>query len=311
MELALKKLHYNDLFEVSEVQGAVRIERGSLRLDNLRAGLGEGGTASLNGGISFDPAAAKPYALSANLAVQEFNPKPLLVALRPGQSATVDGQFNITSRLTGRAETLMDLPAAAQGDFLLTSRGGVFRGLPVNVAGRVESTGRIAAGVAAVGSLLGSVTGKREFSDISSKAQAVSELAKTFSAIAYDQLSVVMERDQSLAAVLRDFTLIAPELRVSGEGKVAPQPGVSWLDGPLTMEFKLRARGQTAHLLNFLGALESDPDELGYAACNLPLRISGTLAAPDASELNRALANLALEKSGAGNLLDRLLGGGK
>ena len=81
------------------------------------------------------------------------------------------------------------------------------------------------------------------------------------------------------------------------------------------MEFKLRARGHTADLLKFLGKLEAQPDELGYSGCTLPLKVGGTLGKPDTSELNNALASLAIEKSGvldkAGDLFNRLIPGGK
>jgi hypothetical protein len=311
LAVALKKLHYHDQFEVGDVQGTVLIERGALKFERIRAGLGEGASANASGGLLFDAQSAQPYTINADLDVRNFNSRPLFLALNPGQTATVDGNFNITSQLTGRAATLANLTAATRGNFQLTSKGGVFHGLPVSVAGKVETTNRIASGVAAVGSLLGSMTGRKEYGDIASRAQAVSELSKTLSAIPYDQLSVIVVRDDTLAAVLKNFTLISPELRLTGVGEAGAKPGTSLLDGPLAMEFKLRARGRTAHLLKFLGALEAEPDELGYAACNLPLRIGGTLSQPDTGELNRALTNLAIDKSGAGELLNKLLGGGK
>jgi hypothetical protein len=81
------------------------------------------------------------------------------------------------------------------------------------------------------------------------------------------------------------------------------------------MEFKLRARGRQAELLRYLGVLDSVADELGYAACSLPLRLGGTLAQPDASDLSTRLAALAIEKSGvtekASELFNRIIGGGK
>jgi hypothetical protein len=47
----------------------------------------------------------------------------------------------------------------------------------------------------------------------------------------------------------------------------------------------------------------------------LPLKIAGTIGHPDTSELNRSLANLALEKAGvtekATELFNKLIGGGK
>ncbi len=309
--LALKKVHYSDFLEASEVGGTVRLEAGALRLDDLRAGMGEGSDARMSGLLSFEPAVAKPYALNADLTVNDFNPAGILKSLQPDQPATVDGKFTITSKLIGRGENLPALAEAAQGDFNLTSRGGIFRGLPVSVAGKVESTGRIAAGVSAVGNLLGSVTGRREYADIGNKAQAVAELAQSLSAIPYDQLSLVLARDELLITALKDFTLISPEIRLSGVGEARPGLAGSWLESALAMDFQLRARGHTGDLLNYLGVLEAAPDELGYARSTLPLKISGTLASPDTGELNRALANLALEKSGAADLLNRLLGGGK
>ena len=311
LSLALKKLHYNDLFEVSDVQGTLRLERGALQFSGLRAGLGEEGAAAVSGGLRFEPKSDRPYTFAGDLDVKSFNPKPLLLALNPDQAATVDGNFDVVSQLTGRAANLEELAEATKGDFQLTSKGGLFHGLPVSVASRAESTSRIAAGVAAVGNLLGSVTGKKEYADIANKAQAVSELSKALASIPYDQLSVTVARDDSLTTVLKDFALISPELRLTGGGQATVPPGASLLDGPLTMEFKLRARGHAAHLFKYLGVLEAEPDELGYFACNLPLRVGGSIRAPDTSEINRTLTNLALEKSGAGDLLNKLLGGGK
>jgi len=311
LSLALKKLHYSDQFEVSDVQGTLRIDRGALQLTGLRAGLGEEGQAAVTGDLRFEPGTDQPYVFAGGLDVKSFNPKPLLLALDPGRTATVDGNFDVVSGLTGRAANLEELAEGTKGDFQLTSKGGLFHGLPVSVASKAETTSRIAAGVAAVGSLLGSVTGRKEYADIANKAQAVSELSRALAAIPYDQLSVTVARDDSLTTVLKDFALISPELRLSGDGRATVPPGASLLDGPLTMEFKLRARGHAAHLFKYLGVLDAEPDELGYFACNLPLRVGGTIRAPDTSEINRALTSLAVEKSGAGDLLNKLLGGGK
>jgi hypothetical protein len=73
-----------------------------------------------------------------------------------------------------------------------------------------------------------------------------------------------------------------------------------FFDEPLAMEFKLRVRGRSAELLKFAGALDSEPDKYGYLAATIPLRISGSLARPDATEVASRLAALALEKSRVG-----------
>jgi hypothetical protein len=74
------------------------------------------------------------------------------------------------------------------------------------------------------------------------------------------------------------------------------------------MEFKLRARGRQGDLLRYLGLLETQADDFGYAACTLPLKVHGTLRQPITTDLNQKLASIALERGG---LLDRLRGNGK
>jgi hypothetical protein len=136
-----------------------------------------------------------------------------------------------------------------------------------------------------------------------------SEVSKIWQAVPYDQLAVVITRDDALNAVLKDFTLISPELRLSGGGRATHVAGRPLLEEALAMELKLRARGHHGELLKYLGVLESSADELGYSACTLPVKWEGRWATPTRSELNRTLANLALEKSGASDLLNKLLGG--
>jgi hypothetical protein len=313
--VALKKVIYTDLVQLSEVTGTVRLESGAARLVNFRAGVGPGAEAKISGDLTFDAQVPAPYGLTAEVAVSDFDPAPFFHSANPTQPATVEGKFSLVSKLGGRATALTDFATTAHGDIQLTSKAGAFRGLPVSFATKAESTGKIAASVAAVSNLFGSVTGKKEYADLANKAQAVTELTKSLNPIPYDQLNVVLTRDAAQNTVLKDFTLISPELRLSGSGQATCQSGQSLLDGSLTMEFKLRARGRQSEVLKFLGALDPQVDDLGYAACTLPLKIAGTIGHPDTSELNRSLANLALEKAGvtekATELFNKLIGGGK
>lgn len=313
--LALKKVVYSDSFQATNVAGTLRLDAGAAKLEKLTAGLGDGSDAQVSGGVTFDAKARNPYALAADLAVKDFDPAPLFRALNSGQPATVEGKFVVTSKLAGEALSIGDLVANTHGDFQLTSKGGVFRGLPVSVATKNDSVGKLAAGVAFVGSALDVFKGRKDDSEITSTAKAVTEVSKLLTAISYDQLSLVVTRDVSLNAALKDFTLISPEMRITGRGQTTHRAGRPLLEDAVAMEFKLRARGHTADLLKFLGKLETQPDELGYSGCTLPLKVGGTLGKPDTSELNNALAILAIEKSGvldkAGDLLNRLIPGGK
>ena len=163
--------------------------------------------------------------------------------------------------------------------------------------------------------MFGSLAAKKDPFEIGSRSDAVAELVRGWNPIRFDQLSVVVARDAALNTTLKNFTLISPELRLAGLGTAAHRPGVRLLDEPLTMDFKLHARGRQGELLKFLGVLESQVDDLGYAECSVPMRVAGTLGTPDPAELNTKLAALALEKSGladrAAEIFNKLRGAGK
>ena len=313
--LALKKVVYSDLVQVSEVTGTLKLDAGSAQLVNFRGGLGSGADARVDGGITFDAKTEQPYALTMDLSVNGFDPAPLFAARHAAQGNPVEGKFTLASQLKGRATRLSELAAQTRGDFQLSSTGGVFRGLPVSYAAKTESPSRLAAGAAALGNLLSMGKSRKDGAEILSKPLAVAELAKSFAAIPYDQLNFVLSRDTTCETVLKDFSLITPELRLTGGGRAAARANAPLLDRPLAMEFRLRARGRTAELLKYLGKLDTTTDELGYAGCTLPLKVAGTLGAPDPGDLNAEIAALALEKPGvtdkASELINKLLGGSK
>ncbi len=312
VSLALKEVVYSGTFQATDVTGTLRIDAGAVKFDGLRAGLGNGSDAKISGAVMFSAKDAVPYSLDADLVVADFDPAPLFKAINPGDPATVEGKFNVTSKLTGSAAHLGDFATATHGDFQLSSKGGLYRGLPVTVSSLAEKGGRLANLIATGSSVVGALTGKKEYADIANKAQAVAEIAKLFSPIQYDQLNIVLTRDASLNTVIKDFTLIAPEMRIAGQGRTTHREKSPMFDEAVALEFKLRARGHTGDLFKYLGALEAQADELGYLACTLPLKVGGTLGKPDTSELNKALATLALEKSGASDkasdLLNKLFG---
>jgi hypothetical protein len=169
--------------------------------------------------------------------------------------------------------------------------------------------------IAAAGNALGSLTGRKEPPAIAGRAQAVAEFAAGISTIPFDQLSLVITRDAARNLAVREFTLIAPELRLAGTGTLLHRGGEGLFGDSLALELGLRARGRQGDLLRHLGLLEPVVDDLGYASCRLPLRVAGTPARPDCGELAARLTVLAAEKSGvadkAGELLHRIIGSPK
>lgn len=303
--LALKTLFYTEQFEMSDVKGTVTIDEGTMDLDNVQAGLGEESALKMEGEVRFDQEDPVPYTLAADMQVNDFSSGPLFRAINPEVPPQVDGQFSFTTQLAARGENAEDLLTRTQGDLQLTSKGGVFRLLSPKVSARLENTGRIAA----VGAFLGSVMSrKKESNQFADRAQAVAQLSTMLTAIEYDQLNVSVLRGDDLNTVLEDFTLIAPEVRLAGNGQITEVSGVGILEQPLDLELEMKVRGQIGSAFKYLGTLNEKTDELGYTICQLPLRVSGTLAQPDTSELQSALTKLALDRSGANDFLKRLLG---
>jgi hypothetical protein len=292
---------YSENLEASNISGRLRLDAGMLKLEGLQAGLGETGRANLNGTVTFDETAPQPYTLAADFGVKEFDPAPLFRALNGNQPATLEGKFDVTSKLASRAATLADLTAGAGGTFQVTSKGGVFRGLPVSVSNITETTNRFYAWLASAGTAITSIAGKKETIDVANKPEAITEVARALNPIAYDQVSVTVIRDAALNTTFKNFTLIAPEVRLTGSGTALHRPGATLLEDSLAMEFALRVRGRQGELLKYLNALEPQTDDLGYATCTVPLKVGGSLAKPDTTEVNGKLAALAIEKSGFGD----------
>ncbi|MBL9187386.1 MAG: hypothetical protein JNK23_07915 [Opitutaceae bacterium] len=295
----------------SNVTGRIRIDAGQVKLEGLQASVGEAGKANIAGAVTFANGADRPYVLAADVRLKDIDSGPIWRALNGDRVAPLEGRFDVASEVAAQAGSLATLADAAIGEFAVTSRGGVFRGLPLNVTQAVESSGRLASILASIGSL----TGRKAGSDIAGKAEAVAEFVRAMHPLAYDQLNVRVRRDAALNMALDDFALIAPEVRLTGAGTARHRTGDDILNDELAMEFRLRARGRAAELLKYLGLLEGEPDPLGYTACAVPFAVGGTIGQPDAGDLNRRFSMLAVEKSGvtdkASEFFNKLIGGGK
>jgi len=298
--LAVKQVAYGGQFQVTDLSGALRLEPEAFKLADVRAAFGPDSTMRLNGGITFTPAAPQPYALAADFVLENFDVAPLLRALNPGRPATVEGRFNLQSRLTGAGATLADLPDHTRGELRASSKGGVFRALSADLSDRIQKTQST---VTTIASLLGVVA-----DDYVNKTKIISDIAKSLAEIPFDQLSLTASRDASHNLQLKDFTLISPELRLGGSGVIRYAAGVPVLAQPLELSLNLGARGRMADLMKRAGLLDAQQDNLGYAAFSVPLRLGGTLAKVDTGKVRDALLNSALERSG---LLDNLFNRGK
>lgn len=306
--IALKKIVYADEFQITGVGGELRIEAGALTFDGIRASFGPDSGLTLNGGLTFDRRAARPYALAAGLAVNNFDSAPAFRAIDPAKLPTVEGRFDIAGRLIGAGDTLDELIRRTRGQFQLTSKGGMFRGLPADVAESLkQSPSMLSGAVNSVGSLLGVKKDRMDDANryIDKQGKIVVEIADRLKAVAYDQISVAVDRDEDLDLNLSEFTLISPEVRLEGTGKIAHQSGVPLLSQPLDLRLQLSARGHMAELMSKVGLLSPRQDSLGYTTMSDPLWIGGSIADVDTSAVKKTLIAAAAFKN-AGSLLEMI-----
>jgi hypothetical protein len=300
--LALKKVVYGESFEVTDVNGSVRIDPKSLLLDAVQAKFGPESDVKVAGGVDFTATAAQPYAVTSDVVLRNFDAGAAFRAVDAAKLPTVEGKLSVTGRMTGTGATLADAIQAAHGDLQVTGKSGLFRALSADLTDRVQKTQST---VETIGGILGAVTGSEKYTDMANKSQILTEISSALAEIPFDQMVATAVRDEKRNIVLKDFTVISPEVRLTGGGAIRHVEGVAILAQPLDLRLNLGARGRFAGLLKRAGLLDSTQDSLGYTGFLQPIKIGGTLAATDTSELRNALLNSALERSG---LLDGILG---
>lgn len=301
LAIAVDKLVYGGAYEVSGVGGVIKIDPGELRFEGVKAGFGPESDLNASGGMTFDPAGDPAYRLQAKLAVNNFDTGPAFRAIDPAKLPTVETRVSVTGSVAGQGADLGEVIETAQANFDVASTGGVFRALAtVLPADRLQAA---PSALSIVGGLLGGSAGET--------ISAAQEIVKILSEIRFDQLSFQTGRDGNMNLVLRDFSLISPAVRIRGAGQVTYDPEKPLLQQALDLELTLAARGRLGELLGQVKLLKAEQDALGYTSFTTPIRIGGTMAKTDTSDLQRKLLNLALERSGVGDALNKILGGGK
>ena len=178
--------------------------------------------------------------------------------------------------------------------------GAQFVDLQADLSDKIQKTQST---VATLGGLLGAVTGQDKIANYANRSQIVVDVANDWKEIPFDQLNVVVRRDNDLNITLQDFTLISPTKRIAGTGEIRHADGTPVLAQALDLRLQLGARGKTFDLMNRAGLLNGQKDDLGYTGFLTPVRITGTLENPNTGEFRAALL-----KAAGGSLLNNLLG---
>ncbi|HEY4989180.1 MAG TPA: AsmA-like C-terminal region-containing protein, partial [Opitutaceae bacterium] len=282
-----------------DVRGTLQVDPATLSLSGGTASLGEGGAARLDGQLAFARGSTAPYSFQAGLAIDNVDSAPLFSALDPDRPPVVEGRFDLAARLAGTGATPANLLDKVQGDLKLSSKGGRFRALRTDIVDAIRvSPSKIADAIDTVSALFGK---KSE-----NLGTALIESAKDLSEIRYDQMSVVAERGPDLDLRLTELTLIAPEARLAGSGRIAFAEGVPVQDQALSVDIDMGVRGRLGRFMDLVGLLKDGQDELGYAHIYQAIHLGGTLRNVDQSQWRDMLIQAPLRKGGG--LFDKLMG---
>ena len=286
LKLALKTVIYSSTLQVTDVESSVKITPAALTLENLGAALNTGGTLKAGGGLQFDAKQPQPYALKADVAVTDVDAERLMNALSiSGQPSPVEGKFGLTTQVSGRAVEPAGFSDSVIGDIKLTGTKGTFKALSV----KNRSTVGTVKAAAIAGSLFGALTGNQTVSKYSNRASAASNVAQQLSSIPFDQLSLIVGRDDKNNLGIKDLSLISTLLHLTGSGQITYMPGVPLMQQPLLVNLQLGAKGELADDLRTLKLIESAPDAQGYAPLSEPITLDGSLQSIGTSQLNKLL----------------------
>ena len=267
---------------MSGLTGSVAIEPSLITLQKLEASFSETSRLAAKMEMRFT-GGAMPYRLSGDYALNEFDAGRLFRAIEPTKPPTVEGLFNISGRLAGNGETPARAIDRLQGEFQLTSRQGIFRGLQRS-AGKLSMTSKaVELGASVLGSILGSDKAVKTAEKVAGQAYFVDQLAQNLGEFNYDLLSVRFSRDELLNMNLEDISLVSPEIRLNGRGHVSYVVGQPLLDQPLSASLSIATRGKVEQLFSRLRLLDGTKDELGYLRAKEPVALAGSLAKPDPS----------------------------
>lgn len=283
---------YNEHLTAKDVNGQIRFGGGELRVSDLEAGLGTGGSVGFIGGVAFDPRGKEPYLLDGRLSASEVEAGELMRAVSPGTTPPVEGKFDLTATISGRASDLSQLASAAAAEARMSSSGGTVHALSVDVS-KYARTGSALAGVAGI---IGSITGDSRTQRYAERFRAATELAQQLNRLAFDQLNIEVTRRPGEAIIIEDLNLISPMIRLLGSGSIGDQPAVPFWREPLHMRLQLAAREAMAAHLGTLNLLRREPDALGYLPMIEDFQLQGSLENVTTRQLEslltRALSNL-------------------
>ena len=295
LALDIKSVASGKEWAMTGLTGVVAINPAVISLQKLNASFSEKSQLVAKARLEF-AAGPQPYQLTGDFSLTEFDAGKLFKVIEPTKPPTIEGLFTVQGQFKGSGETVERTIDRTHGQFDLTSRQGIFRGLQ-RTSGKVSMTSKaVELGASVLGSLFGSEKATKAAEKVAGQAYFVDQLAQSIGEFNYDQLSVKLVRDEALNLTMQDISLISPEIRLLGKGSVSYVAGKPLLEQPMNVSLSFAARGKVEQLLGKLRLVEGTKDEVGYAKAKEVITIGGTLSKPDPTGFFTKIASAKLNE---------------
>jgi hypothetical protein len=295
LALDIKSVTRGPAWEMIGLTGLVQLEPARVSVPKLAAAFGEKGRLTAKAELRFS-GGEQPYQVGGDFSLTEFDAGKFFKALDPARPATVEGVFAMTGHFEGRGATIGQTGQQTRGQFELSSRQGIFRGLQRMSSKVSVTTKAVELGASVLGSIFGPDKVTKAAERVVGTAYFVDQLAQNLGELNYDQLNVRLVRDETLNMTLDDIALVTPEVRLTGKGLVTYVAGKPLLEQPLSVTLAFSGRGKIEQLLGKLHLLDGTRDELGYAKVPTPVTLGGVLARPDPSAFFTKIATAKLSE---------------
>ena len=280
LALDVKSLTKGKDWAMTGLTGVVNVEPTQATLQKFEAAFGEKSRLQAKAKLAF-AGGPQPYQLTGDFSLTEFDAGKLFKAIEPGRPPTVEGLFTVAGHLNGTGANLAQTVERTHGQFDLTSRQGIFRGLKRSTDKVSVATKAVELGASVLGSLFGQEKVTKAAERIAGQAYFIDQLAASLGELPYDQFSLRLRREESLDVILENVSLVAPDVHLTGHGKVSYTETKPLLEQPLSVELAMGGRGKIEQNLGKIGLLDGTRDDLDYAKMKAPVTVGGTLARPD------------------------------
>lgn len=256
--------------QAADVSLRIDATRDQILLSKIQGKFAEG-TLSGGGQLSFRPrTSGGPYILDAKIGLTQFD-FGAAAAYFPALKDFVQGKADGTIIAEGVAPNCSQLVDQVNINLLLQSRGGRIQafgsqnGAMSLAANKAGETANLVGGLAVLaGALTKNQKQAEKIAKVGAAISAVGKLQKSLAQFKYDSAEINIQRLPNGTLKINKTLIQNSDLRLSADGQISAQPGMSFADWPLNLKADLRGTGEYKDYFTLLGFADGLPSPDGF-----------------------------------------------